>query len=356
VTRAYEKAIHPLPSVVHVVPYDGIGGVEVAARSVDDGEHNGFRFLKCYLAQKGAACATNASGRATYAPENDPRAYLSAMRRIWTLKPAVLIASLWRSCFVLLVIKLLRPQTKVVTFLHSASDVHWPDRVLNRMAMRVSNEIWADSQTTLDARVPKALVARARVISFQTERVPAPAYRAPAPIFVFWGRLHPQKGLVRALRLFARMVAVRPLAVFHVIGPDGGDRAALEREVNQLGLAASVQFHGPMDRSAIFEFAGRCTFYLQTSIDEGIAMSVIEAMQLGLVPVVTPVGEIGRYGRNGENAILIQDEDKAIEDILSLLESDSNYQTVRSKAIATWGDKQLYRESVLQACKSLLAI
>lgn len=355
-TRAHESAVQPLPVVVHVVPYDGIGGVEVAARSVDDGEHHGFRFMKLYLAHKGTRRVADADGRATFGSENDPRAYFFAIRRLWALKPAVLIASLWRSCFVLLVVKLLRPKTKVVTFLHFAGDVHWPDKVLNHLAMQVSSEIWTDSQATLDARVPKALVTRARVISFLTQRVPAPPYRASAPIFVFWGRLHPQKGLVRSLRLFCRVVAVQPTAVFHVIGPDGGERAALESEVEQLGLSASVQFHGPMDREAIFKFAVRCTFYLQTSLDEGMAMSVIEAMQLGLVPVVTPVGEIGRYCRDGDNAILIQDEDKAIEDIFSLLEGDQKYQSVRSRSIATWNDKPLYRESVLQACESVLAI
>ena len=37
------------------------------------------------------------------------------------------------------------------------------------------------------------------------------------------------------------------------------------------------------------------SFYLQTSKFEGFAMSVVESMMMGLVPVVTPVGEIGRY-------------------------------------------------------------
>ncbi len=341
--------------IVHVVPYDGIGGVEVAARTIDDGDYHELRFLKYYLSHKAAPRPVDASRPVTYVSENDPRAYFSAVCRLWALKPEMLLASLWRSCFVLLVIKLLRPKTKAVTFLHYANDVHWIDKILTRMAMRASTEIWADSQATLDTRVPRPLLGRAKVISFVTQRIPATPVHAPAPTFAFWGRLHPQKGLVRALHLFSRVVATHPSAIFHVIGPDGGDRTAIDGEVAQLGLAASVHFHGPMEREAIFNFVGHCTFYLQTSVDEGMAISVIEAMQLGLVPVVTPVGEISRYAQDGENAILVRDDNKALDDILCLLEDPTNYRKIRSKAIASWGDTPLYRDSVLQACNTLLA-
>lgn len=344
----------PSVNVVHVVPYDGIGGVEVAARTIDDGVHNGFRFMKCYLAHKGVGGGADASGPGAYTSENDPRAYFSAVRRLWAMRPALLIASLWRSCFVLLVVKILRPNTKVVTFLHSASDVHWLDKALNRMAMLISTEIWADSKTTLLARVPKALQVRSRVISFLIERQPEPTYALPKPRFVFWGRLHPQKGLVRALRLFAGVRAVMPGATFHLIGPDGGARALLETEVQQLGLDDAVFFLGPMARADIFEFARGCSFYLQTSVDEGMAMSVIEAMQLGLAPVVTPVGEIARYCHDSQNAIVVTDEADAIRRVIALIDDGEGYQHMSRAAFATWQTQPLYRDDVVTACTRLI--
>ena len=341
--------------IVHVVPYDGIGGVEIAARSLGDGLYKGFAFQKHYLVSKADQIMTASGGRKACRSENDPRAYFRAVGHLFALKPDVLIASLWRSCFVLIALKLLRPHTRAVTFLHLATDVHGPDKVMNRLAMWLSTEIWADSQTTLDARVPRALRGRARVISFLVERQAEPAFGALRSRFVFWGRLHPQKGLVRALSFFSRLRAAVPGATFHMIGPDGGDRLALEQEVKRLGLAEAVTFLGPMDRAAIFDFARNCSFYLQTSVDEGMAMSVIEAMQLGLVPVVTPVGEIGRYCRDSENAIWVTDDAATVKRVSALLNQPVTYQCMSRAAFDTWQAKPLYRDDVVAACTRLLS-
>ena len=47
-----------------------------------------------------------------------------------------------------------------------------------------------------------------------------------------------------------------------------------------------------------------------------MAFSVVEAMQLGLVPVVTAVGEIRAYCHNGQNAVRIETDEQAVEDVL----------------------------------------
>lgn len=338
------------PLAVHLIPYDGIGGVETAAKSLADGVYDDIAFTKLYLNDKSGDSAGN-----PYTSENDPCAYWAAFRKLWASKPDVVVASLWRSCVLLIALKLLRPQTRVVTFLHSTVDKHFLDRILSRIAIYLSFEIWADSQATLSTRVPMRFRGRARVISFLVHRLQAPADRAVNPRFVFWGRLHPQKGLVRALQLFARVQATEPSAVFHIIGPDGGARSALEAEVARLQLQACVRFHGPMVQADIFRLATDCGFYLQTSENEGMAMSVVEAMQLGLVPIVTSVGEIGRYCVQGKNALLVNSDEDVIEDILELLGEEQRYHVLSQAAVATWADKPLYAESVLAACRQLLA-
>jgi glycosyltransferase involved in cell wall biosynthesis len=343
--------------VVHLIPYDSIGGVEVAARSLPDGRYGQFAFAKYYLANKsGPAVANDAQAHCNVSPyssENDPRAYLRALTLIWKTRPHIVIASLWRSCIVLLLVKLFRPRTRLVTFLHSAMDVHWPDRVLNGLAMRLSDEVWADSQATLEARVPEKLRARSRVISFLTGHLPIPEPRSPAPRFVFWGRLHAHKGLVRAVRLFAKIAEWYPSATLHLIGPDGGERAVLEQELERLKLPG-VTFKGAMQREAIFEFAQSCSFYLQTSIDEGMGMSVIEAMQLGLVPIVTPVGQIGSYCRDGDNALLVVDDHETIARLRAVIDTPAAYRAMSERAHATWRDARLYRDDVIASCAAVL--
>src|SRR5690606_5104555 len=133
----------------------------------------------------------------------------------------------------------------------------------------------------------------------------------PDPRFIFWGRLAAQKNLPRAIGLFHRIWKNRPQARFTIIGPDSGALAELQGSCDALGLGSAVYFAGAMDFSNILDQARVHAFYLQTSSYEGMAMSVVEAMQLGLVPVVTPVGEIGRYCRGGVNAVLVDDDEEA---------------------------------------------
>lgn len=335
---------------VHIIPYDGIGGVETAAKSLADGVYDDIEFTKLYLCDKSGGSAGN-----PYTSENDPRAYWAALRKLWTSKPDVVVASLWRSCALLIALKLLRPQTRAVTFLHSTVDKHFLDRILSRIAICLSFEIWTDSQATLSARVPIGFRRRACVISYLVHRLQARADFVVKPRFVFWGRLHPQKGLLRALQLFARVQAAEPGAVFDIIGPDGGERSALDAEVARLHLQACVRFHGPLAQDDIFRLASDCAFYLQTSKNEGMAMSVVEAMQLGLVPIVTPMGEIGRYCVHDKNALVVESDKAAVDDVVALLGDEQRYRALSQAAVATWAGKQLYAESVLAACRQLLA-
>lgn len=75
-------------------------------------------------------------------------------------------------------------------------------------------------------------------------------------------------------------------------------------------------------------------------------MSVVEAMQLGLVPVVTAVGEIGRYVRDGENGLLVDPQSlrASAERIARLLQSPEEIQRLSRSASNTWSDAPLYSE------------
>ena len=328
--------------VVHLVPYDAVGGVEIAARSIVDGAYGELTFSKLYLADK-------EKGQS----ENHPACYFRALSGLFLSKPDLVIGSLWRSCVVLVLFKILCPRTKTVAFLHSAVTVHWLDTFLNYLAMWASDEIWSDSHTTLMARIPEKWRHKGRIISFLVDRIPAKHMLSASPDFIFWGRLHSMKGLDRSLRVFSIIQETCPEARFCIVGPDDGQQASLQALIKHNGIKG-VDFLGSMDRVDIFKFAQTSSFYLQTSLDEGMAMSVVEAMQQGLVPVVTPVGEIARYCRDGENAVLVHDDAEAVRSVLQLLDDAEAYRKLSHNAVQTWQDKPLYRDDVLEACRHVL--
>ena len=269
-------------------------------------------------------------------------------------QPDVLIVSLWRSYIVGLLVKLLRRNVILVLFLHNAENEHCLDTICTRLAASLADEIWADFKTTLTERVPSPRTTRCRVISFLARRFKPLPQGKVEPSFIFWGRLTPQKGLERAIRVFAAIREKIPSARFRIIGPDVGLLHALKSLCKSLDMDDAVVFSGVATHDEIAGFAQYASFYLQTSEYEGMAMSVVEAMQMGLVPVVTFVGEISSYCRNGYNAVIVEFERQAVEDVIQLLHSTDQYLALRSAAIATWDDKPLYRDSMLDACHEFL--
>ena len=84
-------------------------------------------------------------------------------------------------------------------------------------------------------------------------------------------------------------------------------------------------------------------------------MSLVEAMQLGLVPVTTAVGEISNYAIDDYNAILI--DDASIKDTVDRLrcaiDDPCYYEMIRHNALNTWLDKPLYHESLTKSILNL---
>lgn len=342
--------------VVHLIPYDGIGGVEAAARTMARVDAEDLHFEVRWLFPD---VASRAQRGATF----NPLRFLSEAIALARAAPDLLVVSLWRCAIVGLIVRLLNRRIRLVVFIHNSDDAHPLDRIFTRLAVRVCDAVWTDSAASVAARFPRPPRQPVTVISYLARRLeplPGPAAGAPvAPAFAFWGRLSPQKNVGRALALFARIHAARPDARFLVIGPDGGEAAQLQGQVRDAGLDGAVAFAGPLDFAdlpARLAAAG-ARFCLQTSRYEGMALSVTEAMQLGLVPLVTPAGEIGRYCRDGDNALLLAaDEDSAADEaaagrVLALLDDPARYAALRESALAVWRDRPLYRDSVLTAAR-----
>ena len=91
------------------------------------------------------------------------------------------------------------------------------------------------------------------------------------------------------------------------------------------------------------------SFFIQLSTHEGMAMAVVEAMQMGLVPVVTPVGEVARYCRHMENAIIFDNPEQALADIETVLADPALFARLSAAAIDHWAQAPLYDEDFMAA-------
>jgi len=100
------------------------------------------------------------------------------------------------------------------------------------------------------------------------------------------GRLDPVKDFRTLLEAMGSVHSRQPSAL--VIVGDGPERSALERASVELGLSNGVHFLGHRDDARAW-LAG-CDIYANSSISEGVSLTILEAMAASLPVVATQVG------------------------------------------------------------------
>lgn len=295
----------------HIIHTTGIGGVETAvdliARTTQMLEYRVLAFAK----DDPSAVQAAAVGYGV----NSPRSLTTLLADLRRFKPEIVISSLWRSVIVGGLHRLTNPMTFWIVYIHNSRYTNPVDAIVHRVAFRFADRILCDSTAALEALVPFGSRSRAEVVRpdsalMQLARtqpgkndsssavVPFPGRRR----LVYWGRAVEQKRLDRALDLLSAIERRAPgRFAFDVICPrsdqlEGHLESARDRKL-------PMTWFGSRNAEEIAEIASSASFFLQLSEFEGLAMSVREALALGLVPVVTSVGEIGAYTEDGHDSI-----------------------------------------------------
>jgi glycosyltransferase involved in cell wall biosynthesis len=99
-------------------------------------------------------------------------------------------------------------------------------------------------------------------------------------------RLDPVKDLGTLIRAVALAHRVRPWRL--VIVGDGSERARLEQLAADLGAAGAVTFLGHRDDAR--DWLPGCDVFVNSSISEGVSLTILEAMAASLPVVATRVG------------------------------------------------------------------
>jgi glycosyltransferase involved in cell wall biosynthesis len=166
----------------------------------------------------------------------------------------------------------------------------------------------------------------------------------------FIGRLVPYKGPDIALEA-AQDLLRAGRASFTIIG-DGPLMGSLKEQADRLGISAAVEFCGWVAHADVPSLAARSNVFLFPSIREFGGGAVIEAMAMGLVPVVIDYGgpseivtnETGfrlrlapRQSIVAEAAALLADMSEGRHDLAAMAKIGLE----RVKALYTWEQKAL---------------
>lgn len=101
------------------------------------------------------------------------------------------------------------------------------------------------------------------------------------------GRLSPEKDYATLLQATQRVIAVYPTFRLILVG-DGQERTRLQSLAAELGIEKQVEFLG--EQTNVHEHLPRAGFFVSSSTTEGISLTLLEAMAVGLPIVTTAVG------------------------------------------------------------------
>ncbi|NJN86710.1 MAG: glycosyltransferase [Leptolyngbyaceae cyanobacterium SL_7_1] len=129
--------------------------------------------------------------------------------------------------------------------------------------------------------------------------------RDPVRLF-FLGRIETyNKGLDLLLDAFAQVKQQHPVQLT-LQGPDWGDRATLEAQAAQLGMAEHVTFLPPdYDKSPALLAAHHDIFCIPSRF-EGFSMAALEAMLAGRVLLVSEIAGIAPYVQASDCGVVVQ--------------------------------------------------
>lgn len=115
-------------------------------------------------------------------------------------------------------------------------------------------------------------------------------------------RLSPEKDLVTMLEAVKLVIKTIPEFRLSIVG-DGPERSRLEQAASRLQLESHVEFLG--ERNDVPDLLPQAGFYVSSSLTEGISLTLLEAMSVGLPIVATAVGGNPEIVQQPETGLLV---------------------------------------------------
>lgn len=161
------------------------------------------------------------------------------------------------------------------------------------------------------------------------------------------GRLFPVKDYPLMVEIARTMASAKAQDVHFELVGEGPERPVLESMVQRYRLQNSFAMIGHQDD--IDTFYRGIDLYLNTSVHEGIPMSILEALARG-IPVIAPaVGGIGEIITNGVEGFLVEDRNPdAFAEKCLLLRENRELREKMSKAARARAESAFSAESMAE--------
>lgn len=341
--------------VIHVVPKYKLGGVETAVfNSIVSLRDSGIDFK--VLAIEACDLLDEEIKHVEFLNSSiySPLCAFKFIKHILNEKPDIIVYSLWKSSYLAVCLTLInsifRLKYKTVTIIHNTRFAHFMDKFFTRLALKLSDNVFFDSQKAKEFIANDSHV-NGEVISFIDKKLASKDFdfNKDNIRFVYIGRIHQQKNLAAAIHLISFLKNSGLSVSFDIYGPDEGELKCINELIIALNLSAQVSYCGMLNNNDVNKTLKGYDFYLQLSFYEGMAMSVVDALQVGVIPLVTGVGEISNYLVHRHNGLVfdvncINDRDflqKIAIEFIDIINSDGLF-FLHQNAVNTFKESSVY--------------
>jgi glycosyltransferase involved in cell wall biosynthesis len=150
------------------------------------------------------------------------------------------------------------------------------------------------------------------------------------PILIAVGRYATLKAFPVLIDVFRQVHDKHPDAFLTIVG-DGGEFAKVQARVEQHGLQDDVNLTGW--RHDVPELLAASDMYVSSSLVEGLSVALLEAMSVGLPPVITNVGDAEHVVKEGTGIFVPPNDNDALADaICHLLDDRDNMRAMGAAA------------------------
>jgi glycosyltransferase involved in cell wall biosynthesis len=237
--------------------------------------------------------------------------------------------SFWRKC--LFIIPALLSRKPVILHLHGSEFMQFFERECGRLRKSIIRHVFSRCERVLvlSESWQRDVSRITSCNNLQVLKNPSPAFvrsaRAPGREtrkLLFLGRLGRRKGIYVLLESLV-IVRDRFPDVTLCCGGDGEIKQVKAR-VQELGLSDAVDVLGWVRGTEKQHLLETSTLFVLPSFDEGVPISILEAMSASLPIIATPVGGIPEVVRDGIDGILVQAGDSvALANAICQLFSDA---------------------------------
>ena len=147
-------------------------------------------------------------------------------------------------------------------------------------------------------------------------------------------------------------------ASLDIYGPDNGTLPEILQLISSSQLTNVISYKGVCDVTQVEAVLSQYDAFVLMSDYEGMSISTVQAMEIGLLCFLRNVGEIANYGENMVNSVILKSEQpddwqEFIENSVNVLNNQTLQKTILSNSTAKFANQLTYTQDIIQNLKRL---